>query len=109
MTKEFASLQVTQLLGTNTFGKFKGAPTSYLQCNQLHLRRVVGDFDRQSSTFRINTFFSLVMILSQVHLREPCYDFYFIQAIHRDSLPAASTARKLKKLQSDHLDKSLRL
>ena len=34
------------------------------------------------------------MILTQVHLRKPCYDFYFLEVIKFVSLSAGDVARE---------------
>ena len=38
------------------------------------------------------------MILPQVHLRKPCYDFYFLQAIDFDRLLGQQKTREYKPL-----------
>ena len=48
------------------------------------------------------------MILPQVHLRKPCYDFYFLQAIEFERLLGQqSGARTLDRDQSEVLTEPL--
>ena len=47
------------------------------------------------------------MILTQVHLRKPCYDFYFLEVIKFVSLSAGGVARAGCRQRSVSLTKPL--
>ena len=50
----------------------------FLNDYDMHNRMYIKHQEKLVHIMLIKTFFIWIMILPQVHLRKPCYDFYFL-------------------------------